>query len=115
MGIAVSSKGDLIVGARAFPGAPFDGHTLHEQIEQASLLMQDLGLKPTKAVVGLGYYGVDTVNPGLTITHRGRAKGLDEQGLRLIKRRNAIEPVIGHLKAYHRLDRCHPKGEAGIG
>ena len=25
----------------------------------------------------------------------------------------AIEPIIGHLKADHRMDRCHLKGEQG--
>ena len=25
----------------------------------------------------------------------------------------AVEPVIGHLKADHRMDRCHLKGEIG--
>jgi IS5 family transposase len=30
-----------------------------------------------------------------------------------MKRRNAIEPVIGHLKADHRMDRCHLEGEIG--
>lgn len=113
VGIAVSAKGNLVVGARAFTGAPFDGHTLHEQIEQATVLMQDIGVKPRTAVVDLGYRGVDAENPGLTITHRGKAKSLDAQGIKLIKRRNAIEPVIGHLKADHRMDRCHLKGELG--
>ena len=111
--IAVSAKSNLIVGARAFTGAPFDGHTLHEQIEQTTILLQDSGIKPTTAVVDLGYRGVDADNPGLTITHRGKAKKLDANGLKLIKRRNAIEPVIGHLKADHRMDRCHLKGEIG--
>ena len=27
--------------------------------------------------------------------------------------RQAIEPIIGHLKADHRMDRCHLKGETG--
>ena len=31
--IAVTHKQGLIVGARTFPGNPYDGHTLHEQIE----------------------------------------------------------------------------------
>jgi IS5 family transposase len=106
VGIAVTSKGNLIVGARAFTGAPFDGHTLHEQIEQTTILLQDSGIRPTTAVV-------DSENPGLTITHRGKAKRLDAEGLKLVKRRNAIEPVIGHLKADHRMDRCHLKGEIG--
>ena len=42
MGIATTEKGNLIVGARAFPGNPYDGHTLAEQIEQATILMQDV-------------------------------------------------------------------------
>jgi IS5 family transposase len=113
VGIAVTAKGNLIVGARAFSGAPFDGHTLHEQIEQTTILLQESDIKPTTAVVDLGYRGVDADNPGLTITHRGKAKRLDTEGLKLIKRRNAIEPVIGHLKADHRMERCHLKGEIG--
>jgi len=113
VGIAVTAKGNFIVGARAYSGAPFDGHTLHEQIEQASILMQDTGEKPTTAVVDLGYRGVDRDNPGLTIIHRGKAKSLGESERKLIKRRNAVEPVIGHLKADHRMDRCHLKGEIG--
>lgn len=113
VGIAVTAKGNLIIGARAFPGSPFDGHTLHEQLEQAAILMQDTGIKPDTAVVDLGYRGVDDDNPGVNITHRGKAKRLSQEGRRLIKRRNAIEPVIGHLKADHRMDRCHLRGEIG--
>jgi transposase, IS5 family len=30
-----------------------------------------------------------------------------------MKRRAAVEPVIGHLKAEHRMDRNHLKGRAG--
>jgi hypothetical protein len=100
-GIAVSAKSHWRVGARAFPGAPFDGHTRHEQIEQASELMQDLGVKPTTAALDLGYLGVDAAHAKLTITQRGKAKRPDEQGLRLIKRHNPMEPAIRHrhLKA----------------
>lgn len=31
----------------------------------------------------------------------------------LTKRRQAIEPIIGHLKADHRMERCLLKGERG--
>jgi len=113
VGIAVTAKGNLIVGARAYAGAPFDGHTLNEQIEQATILMQDTGEKPSTAVVDLGYRGVDRDNPDLRIIHRGKAKSLGGPERKLIKRRNAVEPVIGHLKADHRMDRCHLKGEIG--
>ena len=33
VGLAMTLKGNLIVGARSFPGNPYDGHTMHEQIE----------------------------------------------------------------------------------
>jgi hypothetical protein len=56
---------------------------------------------------------VDRDNPGLTIIHRGKAKSPGVPERKLIKRRNAVEPVIGHLKADHRMDRCHLKGEIG--
>ncbi|MBL8329541.1 MAG: IS5 family transposase, partial [Rubrivivax sp.] len=84
VGLAVTVRGNLIVGARAFSGAPYDGHTLNEQIEQASILMQDITGKPTKALVDLGYRGVDADNPGLTITHRGKAKSLSHDDRKLL-------------------------------
>ncbi len=61
VGIATTEKGNLIVGARAFPGNPYDGHTLAEQIEQATILMQDVkgAPKPHTAIVDLGYRGVE--------------------------------------------------------
>jgi IS5 family transposase len=40
VGIATTLKGTLIVGARAFPGNPYDGHKLEEAIEQVSILAQ---------------------------------------------------------------------------
>lgn len=49
----------------------------------------------------------------MTITHRGKVKGLTPAGIKLVKRRNALEPVIGHLKADHRMDRCHLKDKIG--
>jgi transposase, IS5 family len=33
--------------------------------------------------------------------------------MKLLKRRQAIEPIIGHLKADHHRNRCHLKGEIG--
>lgn len=103
VGIAMTLKHHLIVGARAFPGKPYDGHTLREQLEQASILMQDTGIKPSTAYVNLvGYRGVDADNPTVAIKHRGKFKTLTAQEKKLLKRHQAIEPIIGHLKADHR-------------
>jgi IS5 family transposase len=113
VGIASTLKHNLIVGARAFHGNPYDGHTLNEQLEQASILMQDSKVKPSTAFVDLGYRGVDAQNPDVHIVHRGKARRISDQERKQLKRRQAIEPIIGHLKADHRMDCCQLKGEAG--
>jgi IS5 family transposase len=63
--------------------------------------------------VDLGYRGVDQDNPGVSIKHRGKYKSLTEKELKLLKRRQAIEPIIGHLKSDNRMNRCHLKGPEG--
>lgn len=112
-GICTTLKGNLIVGARSFPGNPYDGHTLHEQLEQATIVMQETGVKPTTAVVDLGYRGVDALKAGIHIIHRGKTRSLTPGQRKLLRRRQSIEPVIGHLKADHRMDRCWYKGHQG--
>jgi len=110
VGITSTLKGNLILGARSFPNNPYDGHTLSEQLEQASILSNST-IKDV--FVDLGYRGVDQHNPGVSIKHRGKYKRLNEQERRLLKRRQAIEPIIGHLKSDHRMNRCHLKGAEG--
>lgn len=111
--IAVSHAKGMIVGARSFPGNPYDGHTLAEQLEQTRNLLQDLNVTPMTAVVDLGFRGVDgTIAPVQSI-HRGKFKTLTAQQRRWLKRRQAVEPTIGHLKQDHRMDRCWLKGADG--
>lgn len=64
MDIASTHKGNLIVGARAFHGHPYDGHTLREQLEQATILMQDCAVEPATVFVDRGYRGVDALQLG---------------------------------------------------
>jgi IS5 family transposase len=64
-------KGNLIAGARAFHGNPYDVHTLNEQQEQATILIQNSAVKPATAFVDLGYGGLDAQNPDVHIVHRG--------------------------------------------
>jgi IS5 family transposase len=101
---------DLIVGTSAFPGNPYDVHTLNEQVEQATILMPALGTRPQTAFVVLGYRGVDKDNLGLDIKHRERINSLTDDKKKSLKRIQAIKPIIGHLKADHRMPRCHLKG-----
>ena len=110
--MAVTRKSGLVVGARSFPGNPYDGHTLASQIEQTTTLLQDIGVTPTTAVVDLGYRGVDHLVP-TNIIHRGRFKTMTDQQRRWLKRRQAIEPAIGHTKQDHGMRRCWLKGSEG--
>lgn len=45
--------------------------------------------------------------------HRGKSKRLSKQEKKLHKRRQAVEPIIGHLKQDHRMNRCHLKTAVG--
>ncbi|OLG66445.1 transposase, partial [Xanthomonas oryzae pv. oryzae] len=68
--VAITHKQGLMVGARSFTGTPYDGHTLHEQLEQARILSEDTAGAPKQVVVDLGFRGVDAANPGVEIIHR---------------------------------------------
>jgi transposase, IS5 family len=111
--IAITHGQGLIVGARTFPGNPYDGHTLAAQLEQTNILLEDIGVKPQEVFVDLGYRGVEQDNPQVVIHHRGKYRSMTKQQRVWLKRRQAIEPIIGHLKADHRMDRCWLKGEMG--
>jgi IS5 family transposase len=111
--LAVTHRNGLMVGARSFPGNPYDGHTLAEQLEQTNTLLQDIGVRPTAAVVDLGFRGVDEACAPVQLIHRGKFKSLDAQQRRWLKRRQAIEPAIGHTKSDNRMDRCWLGGSSG--
>ena len=111
--LAVTHQHGLMVGARSFAGNPYDGHTLAAQIEQTNTLLQDIGVKPTTAIVDLGYRGVDKELATVEVIHRGKFKSLTPKQRTWLKRRQAIEPLIGHAKADHRMDRCWLKGAEG--
>jgi transposase, IS5 family len=111
--IAVTHRHGLMVGARTFPGNPYDGHTLREQLEQTCALLEDVGVRPHTAVVDLGFRGVDDDVAPVQVLHRGKNKSITEQQRRWLKRRQAIEPAIGHTKLDHRMDRCWLAGATG--
>jgi transposase, IS5 family len=98
-----------MVGARSFPGNPYDGHTL----EQTCTLLEDIGTKPMTAVVDLGYRGVDHDIAPVQLVHRGKFKSLDAQQRRWLKRRQVIELAIRHAKLDHHMDRCWLQGAQG--
>ena len=112
-GIVVTHRSGLMVGARTFPGNPYDGHVLDRQLAQTTILLADTGRVPKQVIVDLGYRGADKDNPTVEIVHRGKFKSLTAEQRRWLRRRPAIEPAIGHLKSDHRMDRCHLRGSLG--
>ncbi len=106
--VATTLKEGFVVGMRSMPGNPWDGHTLAETVEQASILMDRM---PKTVIVDRGYQGV-TVD-GVQILRSGQRRGITRGLKAMIKRRSAIEPTIGHMKTDGRLDRNPLKGELG--
>ena len=111
--VVVSHKHGLMLGARTFAGNPYDGHILSAVLEQVTNLTQDWPVKLKHIVVDLGFRGVDTDNPDKQIIHRGKFKSLSPQQKGWLRRRQAVEPAIGHLKSDHRMDRCWLQGALG--
>ena len=67
----------------------------------------------TEADVDKGYRGHD-YRGGAVIRLAGSShRGLSFSERKRKRRRSAIEPVIGHLKSDHRLDRCFLHGRIG--
>ena len=112
-GFAVTHQQGLIVGAWSFPGNPYDGHTLNQQLQQTNRLIATHQVKPKAVYVDLGYRGVDKDNPDVQIIHRGKYKSLSQVERKRLKRRQAIEPTIGHLKADHGMRRNWLQGALG--
>jgi IS5 family transposase len=98
--------GQFILGMHALPGNPFDGHTLTGQIAQVERLT---GNEVARAYVDRGYKG-HSHKSGADV-YIGHTRGMTSPTIkRELRRRNAIEPIIGHTKADGLLERNHLKG-----
>jgi IS5 family transposase len=108
VGLVTSVKGNWVLSALNFVGNPYDGHTLAASLADAA---QITGHTIKRAVTDQGYrgHGVDSAIEVLISGMRGLQKALKK----ILRRRQAIEPVIGHMKRGHGLDRSHLKGAVG--
>jgi len=106
--VASTSQSNFVVGMRALPGNPYDGHTLNGALEQVGALT---GVQPQQVFVDRGYRGHDADR--LRVWIAGTKRGLSTALRKRLKRRNAIEPIIGHMKSDGRLARNFLKGAAG--
>ena len=107
--VAATIKGGWFLGALAFKGNPYDGHTLANALDQ----VERIAKKPEHAFVDMVYRG-HGCKKKLKIHMDKRRRGRTAKSLwRWMKRRAAIEPGIGHLKREHRMDRNRLKVEEG--
>ncbi len=104
-----SKAGHFILSARALHGKPYDGHTLKSTIENVENIT---GSKVSKSYVDKGYKGHDYEQPHVVYIS-GQKRGVFGKLKRELKRRSAIEPIIGHVKHDHGMARCHLKGRKG--
>jgi IS5 family transposase len=105
---ATAPGGQFVIGARALPGNPYDGHTLAAQIAQTERLT---GIEIERAYVDRGYRGHDADKARVYVT--GHKRGLTPTIRRERRRRSAIEPVIGHMKDDGHLGRNFLSGTMG--
>jgi transposase, IS5 family len=91
------------------PIIPTTVNTLRDVIDRTEALT---GCPIERAYVDKGYRGHDTQNPRRVFIS-GQKRGVFGAIKRELRRRSAIEPIIGHLKAEGHLGRCYLKGRAG--
>jgi transposase, IS5 family len=107
---ATKPRGEqFVLHAKALHGNPFDGHTLGPAIAELEALT---GVETRRIHVDKGYRGHNHPHKS-RVWITGQVRRVTATIRREMKRRAAVEPVIGHLKAEHRMGRNHLKGRDG--
>ena len=101
--------GQFVLHAKALHGNPFDGHTLGPVITE---LEQLTGIETRRIHVDKGYRGHNHKEK-FRVWISGQVRRVTRSIRREMKRRAAVEPVIGHAKAEHRMGRNYLKGREG--
>jgi IS5 family transposase len=108
--VATTSKSNWIVGTQALHHNPYDGHTLSGAIGQVERLT---GHSPQDVMVDQGYRGHGYQGSAMVHVVRTIPKRATRALRRMLRRRAAIEPTIGHLKSDNRMNRNYLTGQVG--
>jgi len=106
--IVTTHKEGLCLSIKAMHGNPYDGHTLSHVIQEAEELTKE---QIKEIYVDRGYKGA--VIEGKQIYRSGQKRGITPYLKKLLKRRQAIEPHIGHMKFDGKMHRNYLKGKKG--
>lgn len=101
VGLAATNREGLFLAAEAFEGNPYDGHTLKATAARAEAMT---GVTIERIYADKGYRGHD-YDGAAKVMLSGHKRGLTPTMKRELKRRSAIEPMIGHAKCDGRLGR----------
>jgi transposase, IS5 family len=101
--------GQFVLHAKALHGNPFDGHTLGPVIAELEALT---GIETRRIHVDKGYRGHNHQEK-FRVWISGQVRRVTAAVRREMRRRAAVEPVIGHIKAEHRMGRNYLKGRDG--
>jgi transposase, IS5 family len=108
-----SRGGQFVLHAKALPGNPYDGHTLQTVIPAIEKLT---GATLRRILADAGYRGHNAPATHKTrVFTQGQKRGVNPAIKKLMKRRAGVEPVIGHMKEDHGMDRnhlAHAEGDA---
>jgi IS5 family transposase len=104
--LAVTHREGFVVGIQSCPDNPYDGHTLEGHLDQVERLT---GRVPTHTFVDRGYKGHGVSEERSRVLISGTRK-LGYTLKRHLRRRSAVEPEIGHMKADGLLGRNFLKG-----
>ena len=111
--IATTNKrapgGQFITHIKALHGNPYDGHTLRDVIAEMETWS---GVSVERIYVDKGYRGHNYANK-FKVYRSGQKRGLTPTIKKELRRRSAIEAVIGHTKSDGRLGRNFLKGRDG--
>jgi transposase, IS5 family len=106
-----SKGGQFIAHVKALPGNPYDGHTLARVIPE---IEGQIGANLSRVVADRGYRGHSAPpDHKFKVYISGQRRGVTEAIKRELRRRSAVEPVIGHAKSDHRMDRNFLIGSRG--
>jgi IS5 family transposase len=101
--ISHAKGGQFVTHVKALPGNPYDGHTLATVIPDMEALV---GNTIARLLTDMGYRGHNAPpDYKFRVFISGQKRGVTPAIKRELRRRSAVEPVIGHLKAEHRMGR----------